>query len=122
MSESFEIPIAAGSLPGDAGAARRRAGRRQDGRHTAAGVFEEQLLAPEQIFATVQMTERAKALSVQSGVEVTTDDLAAAQQADVILLGVKPIQVPALIEESSFALNAEQGGTVFRGFSEDAQY
>ena len=48
------------------------------------------LLAADQIFATVQHAERAKALSAQFGVEVTTDNLAAAQQADVILLGVKP--------------------------------
>ncbi len=43
------------------------------------------------------MPERAQALSAQFGIEVTTDNLAAAQQADVILLGVKPIQVPGLI-------------------------
>jgi pyrroline-5-carboxylate reductase len=57
------------------------------------------LLAPEQIVATVQHAERALALSAQFGVEVTTDNAAAAANADVILLGVKPIQVPALIEQ-----------------------
>src|ERR1700754_2579357 len=62
------------------------------------------LLGADQIFATVQHAERAQALSVQFGVDVTTDNLAAAQQADVILLGVKPIQVPALIEEIKSAL------------------
>jgi pyrroline-5-carboxylate reductase len=56
------------------------------------------LLAPEQIVATVQHEDRALALSAQTGVEVTTDNLAAATWADVILLGVKPVQVPALIE------------------------
>ena len=55
------------------------------------------LVAADQIFATVQHPDRATALSVQFGVEVTTDNLAAAEQADIILLGVKPIQVPALI-------------------------
>ncbi|HTD97198.1 MAG TPA: pyrroline-5-carboxylate reductase [Edaphobacter sp.] len=64
------------------------------------------LLAPEQIFATVHHPERAQALSAQFGVEVTTDNLAAARQADVILVGVKPIQVPALIEEIKPALNS----------------
>jgi pyrroline-5-carboxylate reductase len=63
------------------------------------------LLGPEQIFATVHHAERAQALSAQFGLEVTTDNLAAAQQADVILLGVKPIQVPALIEEIKPALS-----------------
>jgi pyrroline-5-carboxylate reductase len=57
------------------------------------------LLAPDQIVATVQHAERAQALSAQFGVEVTTDNLSAARGADVILLGVKPIQVPALMKE-----------------------
>lgn len=56
------------------------------------------LLAPDQILATVQHPERALALSAQFGVEVTTGNLEAAEQADIILLGVKPIQVPALVE------------------------
>ena len=55
------------------------------------------LLAPGQIFATVQHAERAQALSAQFGVEVGVDNLEAARNADVILLGVKPIQVPALV-------------------------
>jgi pyrroline-5-carboxylate reductase len=62
------------------------------------------LLAPEQIVATVQHPDRAIALSAQFGVEVSTDNLAAAQAADVILLGVKPTQVPALIAEIKPAL------------------
>lgn len=63
------------------------------------------LLGPDQIFATVHHPERAQALSVQYGIEMTTDNLAAASQADVILLGVKPVQVPALIEEIRPALS-----------------
>jgi pyrroline-5-carboxylate reductase len=62
------------------------------------------LVSPDQIFATVHHPERAQALSAQFGVEVTTDNLAAAQQADVILLGVKPIQVPGVIEQIKPAL------------------
>ncbi len=63
-----------------------------------------QLLEPDQIVATVQHAERATALSAQFGVEVTTDNLAAASVADIILLGVKPTQIPALIEEIRPAL------------------
>src|ERR1700678_4443862 len=63
------------------------------------------LLLPEQIVATVQHPDRAQALSVQFGVEVGTDNLAAAQASDVILLGVKPTQVPALVAEIAPALN-----------------
>src|SRR5260370_280406 len=63
------------------------------------------LVSAEQIFATVHHPERAQALSAQFGIEVTTDNLAAARQADGILLGVKPIQVPALIETIKPALS-----------------
>lgn len=66
------------------------------------------LLGPDQIFATVHHPDRAQALSVQYSVEVTTDNLAAASQADVILLGVKPVQVPALIEQIRPALSPEK--------------
>ncbi|WP_263381328.1 pyrroline-5-carboxylate reductase [Granulicella arctica] len=63
------------------------------------------LIAPDQIFATVQHPDRALALSAQFGVTVTTDNLQAAMQADVILLGVKPLQVPAVVEQIRPALN-----------------
>lgn len=66
------------------------------------------LLAQDQLFATVHHPERAQALSAQFGIEVTTDNLAAAEQADVILLGVKPVQVPALIEQIKPALSANK--------------
>src|ERR1700710_2385305 len=66
------------------------------------------LVSPEQIFATVHHPDRAQALSAQFGLEVTTDNLAAAQQADVILLGVKPIQVPGVIEQIKPALSADK--------------
>jgi pyrroline-5-carboxylate reductase len=62
------------------------------------------LLLPRQIVATVQHSDRAQALSAQFGVEVGTDNLAAAKSADVILLGVKPSQVPAVVAEISSAL------------------
>jgi pyrroline-5-carboxylate reductase len=66
------------------------------------------LVSADQIFATVHHPDRALALSAQFGVEVTTDNLAAAQQADVILLGVKPIQIPGVIEQIKPALSAEK--------------
>jgi pyrroline-5-carboxylate reductase len=66
------------------------------------------LFGPDQIFATVHHVERAHALSAQFGIEVTTDNLAAAREADVILLGVKPVQVPTLIEHIRPALTPEK--------------
>ena len=66
------------------------------------------LVSAEQIFATVHHAERAQALSAQFGIEVTTDNLAAAGEADVILLGVKPTQVPTLIQHIRPALSPEK--------------
>lgn len=62
------------------------------------------LVAGHCLVATVQHADRATALSAQFGVEVTTDNLAAAEWADVILLGVKPVQVAALVEQIRPAL------------------
>ncbi|MFP5237925.1 MAG: pyrroline-5-carboxylate reductase [Acidobacteriota bacterium] len=66
--------------------------------------LKQNLFAPEQIHATVAHAERAVALSTQWGVDVSTDNLEAARKADLILLGVKPFQVPDLIEEIRPAL------------------
>jgi pyrroline-5-carboxylate reductase len=66
--------------------------------------LKQNLFAPDQIHATVGHAERALALSTQWGVDVTTKNLEAVQQADLILLGVKPFQVPDLIAEIRPAL------------------
>src|SRR3981081_189576 len=107
MSESFEVRVLA---PAPAMPELRVAvlGAGKMGGILVQAFLKNNLLAAEQIFATVQHAERAQALSAQFGVEVTTDNLAAAQQADVILLGVKPTQVPALIEEIKAALTSKK--------------
>lgn len=66
--------------------------------------LKQNLFAAEQIHATVAHAERAVALSAQWGVDVSTDNLAAAKDADLILLGVKPFQVPDLVAEIRPAL------------------
>jgi pyrroline-5-carboxylate reductase len=66
--------------------------------------LKQNLFAAEQIHATVAHAERAVALSSQWGVDVSMDNLAAARQADLILLGVKPFQVPELVEQIKPAL------------------
>ncbi len=66
--------------------------------------LKQNLFAAGQIHATVAHAERALALSTQWGVDVSTDNRAAAEQADLILVGVKPFQVPDLIEEIRPAL------------------
>jgi pyrroline-5-carboxylate reductase len=70
--------------------------------------LKQQMLSPDQLLATVAHEDRAAALSAQWGVEVSTDNLAIAQQADVILIGVKPLQVPALIAAIKPALTPQK--------------
>jgi pyrroline-5-carboxylate reductase len=70
--------------------------------------LKQNLFALDQIHATVGHAERAIALSSQWGVDVSTDNLAAAQQSDLILLGVKPFQVPDLLDEIRPALTREK--------------
>lgn len=62
------------------------------------------LLEPAQITATVRHPERARTLSGRWGIEVGTDNLVAAQGADVVLLGVKPAQLQELVRELRPAL------------------
>jgi pyrroline-5-carboxylate reductase len=68
--------------------------------------LKENLFATEKIHATVAHAERALALSTQWGVDVSTNNLEAARQADLILIGVKPFQVPELIAEIKPALTS----------------
>jgi pyrroline-5-carboxylate reductase len=70
--------------------------------------LKQNLFAPAQIHATVAHSERALALSTQWGVDVSTDNLAAAKESDLILLGVKPFQVPDLVEEIRPALTKDK--------------
>jgi len=66
--------------------------------------LKENLFAVEKIHATVSHAERALALSSQWGVDVSTNNLEAARQADLILIGVKPFQVSEVIAEIKPAL------------------
>jgi pyrroline-5-carboxylate reductase len=70
--------------------------------------LKENLFAPSQIHATVGHADRALALSTQWGVDVTTNNLEAVRQSDLILLGVKPFQVPDLVAEIRPALTKDK--------------
>lgn len=108
MSEEaveYELPQTAASMPGVRVAV---LGAGKMGGILLQAFLKNNLLHPEQITATVAHPERAHALSTQLGVEVTTDNLHAAQHADVILLGVKPLQVPALVAEIRPALTPQK--------------
>lgn len=60
--------------------------------------LKQNLFAADNVHATVAHAERALALGAQWGVDVSTDNRAAAEQADLILIGVKPFQAIDLIE------------------------
>ncbi|MHB1675121.1 MAG: pyrroline-5-carboxylate reductase [Acidobacteriaceae bacterium] len=66
------------------------------------------LFRPQNIRATVQHPERAKMLAGQWGVSVSTDNLAAARNSDLILLGVKPQTVPEVLAQIRPALTAKK--------------
>ena len=68
----------------------------------------QKLFAPGQILATVAHAERAADLSAQWGVRVTTDNVAVAGAADLMLLGVKPFQIPDLMEQIRPALTPKK--------------
>ena len=70
--------------------------------------LKENLFAADRIHATVSHAERALALSTQWGVDVSTNNLEAVRQADLILVGVKPFQVPDMIAEIKPALTPEK--------------
>jgi len=70
--------------------------------------LKDNLFADDKIHATVNHTEKAIALSTQWGVDVSTDNLNAVRESDLILIGVKPFQVPDLIAEIRPALTADK--------------
>ncbi len=70
--------------------------------------LKENLFAADKIHATVTKAERALALSAQWGVDVSTNNLEAVRQADLVLIGVKPFQVPDLVAEIKPALTPEK--------------
>ena len=60
------------------------------------------------IVATVAHEARAQALAGQLGISVTTDNLTAAKSADILLLGVKPLQVADLVHSIAPALKPDK--------------
>src|ERR1700689_5399799 len=63
------------------------------------------LFPREHVSATVAHPARAVALSDQFGISITTDNLQVAEQADVILLGVKPQQMADVVSGIAPALH-----------------
>ena len=63
------------------------------------GFLKQRLLLPGRAAATVQHAERARALSRELKLAVSTDNAAAARNADVILIAVKPSVVAEVVEQ-----------------------
>ncbi len=61
--------------------------------------LEKKMISPGHVAATVRHAERAAPLAEKLGVRVSTDNRAAADGADVILLAVKPPVVVEVLEE-----------------------
>ncbi len=66
------------------------------------------LVKPDQVFATVKHPETAEALSRSLKVGVGTDNVAAAEKSDIILICVKPQTVRQVAEEISSLLTPDK--------------
>lgn len=104
-TETYELPVPAAALP-NVHVAIIGAGKM--GGILLQAFLKNNLLHADQLLATVHHPDRAQALSAQFGVEVDTDNLAAAKQADIILIGVKPWQVPAVVNEIAPGLSPKK--------------
>jgi len=65
------------------------------------------ILRPTQITATVAHEERAAKLTADLRITVTTNNLKAAEESNVILLGVKPLQIADVVQEIKPALKRD---------------
>ncbi|HEX4488535.1 MAG TPA: pyrroline-5-carboxylate reductase [Terriglobales bacterium] len=71
-------------------------------------LLEKHLLLPHATVATVQHEERARTLSQQLGIPVTTDNKSAVRGADIILIGVKPQVVNEVMAQIRPNINKNQ--------------
>jgi pyrroline-5-carboxylate reductase len=71
-------------------------------------LLEKQLLSTKTTVATVQHEEKARSLSKKLGIPVTTDNRAAARNADIILLCVKPQIVDQVVEQIRSSVTKNQ--------------
>jgi pyrroline-5-carboxylate reductase len=71
-------------------------------------LLEKHLLLPHATVATVQHEERARTLSQQLGIPVSTDNKSAVRGADIILIGVKPQVVNEVLAQIRPNINKNQ--------------
>jgi len=76
------------------------------GRALVRGMLKAEWAKPANFVATTRRAETATALAQESGIEAHTDNKKAATGADVVILGVKPQILPALLDEIRPAVRA----------------
>src|SRR5437879_13876016 len=67
--------------------------------------LKQELFSPKRVTATVKHGEKASALAKELGVSTTTDNRKAVDGADIVLLGVKPQAVGAVLKGMAAELN-----------------
>ncbi len=72
------------------------------------GLFHEKILKPKNTVATVRHPERATQLTEKLGIPVTTDNVQAAGQSELVLLCVKPHTVGSVAQEIASQMNADK--------------
>lgn len=72
------------------------------------GFLRANLLPPTDILATVAHQDRAEKLSHELNIAVSTDNVTAARDANVVLLGVKPFQIAELVHTIQPSLTADK--------------
>lgn len=70
--------------------------------------MEQEMVSPDRVMATVRHPERAETLSKAFGVSVDTDNVAAVQGADTVILCVKPNTVAEVCREIRSSLNEQK--------------
>jgi pyrroline-5-carboxylate reductase len=72
------------------------------------GLLRSGWVAPEQVIVTARREERCRELTDAHGVEATTDNRAAIDTADVVLLALKPQTIHGVLDEVGDAFHAGQ--------------
>lgn len=71
-------------------------------------LLKQRILLPQNTVATVQHQERAEALSRELGISVTTDNVGAASQSDLVLICVKPNAVSQVVREIRHQMSSKK--------------
>lgn len=72
------------------------------------GFFKQGLISADEVVATVQHADKCKTLSNQLGIPFATNNREAVQNADIVLICVKPQVAPQLLEEISGTVRSNQ--------------